>query len=169
MTAASTSTLHASSSSSSSSGSSSSSSSSKKAGGGGKGGHGGVVSVGSLLYDLYAVLLHTGSLEKGHYFALIKDVEDGAWYRFDDERVTLLSEAQLERELRKAYGGRGSTSAYMLLYKEMDVTELPAPERAAPAAGGASAAAGDPEADPPAEGAAAAKYAEAPAPGAQTV
>ena len=33
--------------------------------------------------------------------------------------MTLLSNAQLERELRKAYGGRGSTSAYMLLYREL--------------------------------------------------
>lgn len=73
----------------------------------------------SLLYDLYAVLLHSGSLEKGHYFALIQDVADGSWYRFDDEKVTHLTSEQLERELKKAYGGRGSTSAYMLFYREM--------------------------------------------------
>ena len=39
--------------------------------------------VSSLLYELYAVLLHSDSLEKGHYFALIRDVDDGCWYRFD--------------------------------------------------------------------------------------
>ena len=84
----------------------------------------------SLLYDLYAVLLHAGTLEKGHYFALIKDVADGQWYRFDDERVTLLSEEDLERELRKAYGGRDtSISAYMLLYRQTSATS-PASEGA---------------------------------------
>ena len=80
-----------------------------------------IVREGSLQYDLYAVLLHAGSLEKGHYFALIKDVADGSWYRFDDERVTHLSPEQLSRELKKAYGGRGSTSAYMLLYREVGI------------------------------------------------
>jgi len=75
----------------------------------------------SLLYDLYAVLMHSGSLEKGHYIALAKDVTDDAWYRFDDEKVTKLSEEVLRRELRKAYGGRGSTSAYMLFYREKPI------------------------------------------------
>ena len=95
---------------------------------------------GSLLYDLYAVLLHAGQLEKGHYFALIKDVEDGSWYRFDDEKVTLLTPEQLDRELRKAYGGRGSTSAYMLLYREIAAS---AAESDGCAEGGPSAHAGD--------------------------
>ena len=81
----------------------------------------------SLLYDLYAVLLHTGSLEKGHYFALIKDGVDGSWYRFDDERVTYLSSEQLDRELSRAYGGKGTTSAYMLLYREQATIEEEAP------------------------------------------
>ena len=101
-----------------------------------------IVRSGSLLYDLYAVLLHAGQLEKGHYFALIKDVEDGSWYRFDDEKVTLLTPEQLDRELRKAYGGRGSTSAYMLLYREVAAGgDLAA--SAAGSADGASEHAGD--------------------------
>jgi len=32
-----------------------------------------------------------------------------------------LSEEVLRRELRKAYGGRGSTSAYMLFYREKPI------------------------------------------------
>ena len=58
----------------------------------------------SLLYSLYAVLLHKGTLEKGHYFALIRDVEQNVWHRFDDDRVTRLDAEQLRRELRRAYG-----------------------------------------------------------------
>ena len=81
--------------------------------------------LGSLQYDLYAVLLYMGSLEKGHYFALIKDVEDGAWHKFDDERVTRLEDAQFEAELKRAYGGKGSTSAYMLLYREVPNADAP--------------------------------------------
>ena len=51
----------------------------------------------------------------------------GARYRFDDEKVTLLSTEQLEREMKRAYGGADGpaasldrlTSAYMLLYREV--------------------------------------------------
>ena len=83
----------------------------------------------TLLYDLYAVLLHAGTLEKGHYFALIRDMPSDSWSLFDDDRVRKLSEDQLKREMRRAYGGAGSVSAYMLLYRER-----PLPEGEAPAA-----------------------------------
>ena len=59
--------------------------------------HGAVTRQSSLHYELYAVLLHSGTLQKGHYFALIQDVEDGAWFMFDDDKVTELSDAQLQR------------------------------------------------------------------------
>lgn len=118
---------------------------------------------GSLLYDLYAVLLHTGSLEKGHYFALIKDVADGSWYRFDDEKVTLLGDEELDRELRKAYGGRGSTSAYMLLYRELplgttvegDTAHVPPDAQATPARSTEPAEQADGGKYPPSDGMAA--------------
>ena len=123
-------------------------SSGSHAGGGGapssSGGGGGGESLGSgsLLYDLYAVLLHMGSLEKGHYFALIKDVEDGAWHKFDDERVTRLEDAQFEAELKRAYGGKGSTSAYMLLYREVPNADAPR-DGDRPEEGGAGTGGGD--------------------------
>jgi len=97
----------------------------------------------SLLYDLYAVLMHSGSLEKGHYIALAKDVTDESWYRFDDEKVTRLNEEELGRELRKAYGGRGSTSAYMLFYRERPLNAAPAPAaEPLPLVGGGTAESG---------------------------
>ncbi|KAL1519014.1 hypothetical protein AB1Y20_003283 [Prymnesium parvum] len=72
----------------------------------------------SMLYDLYGVLIHAGSLEKGHYFALIKDIETDEWYRFDDEKVSRLPTNRLDAELRRSHGGDGaSASAYMLLYR----------------------------------------------------
>jgi hypothetical protein len=56
-------------------------------------------------------------------------------------QVTLLSNEQLERELRKAYGGRGSTSAYMLLYRELPSGPQSEAAAAQVAGSGASAAA----------------------------
>eukprot|EP00698_Gefionella_okellyi_P023635 TRINITY_DN812_c0_g1_i4.p1 TRINITY_DN812_c0_g1~~TRINITY_DN812_c0_g1_i4.p1 ORF type:complete len:997 (+),score=153.73 TRINITY_DN812_c0_g1_i4:274-3264(+) len=59
---------------------------------------------GPLIYDLFAVTLHNGSLNFGHYTA-ISTLGDGHWYYFDDANV---SELQTSRVV--------TTSAYMLMY-----------------------------------------------------
>ena len=42
------------------------------------------------LYDLFAILVHKGSMaNSGHYVAHIKD-RTGLWWQFDDEQVTSL-------------------------------------------------------------------------------
>ncbi|KAL0095137.1 hypothetical protein F4703DRAFT_1766363 [Phycomyces blakesleeanus] len=38
-------------------------------------------------YVLHGVLVHSGDLHAGHYFALIKPEKDGKWLKFDDDRV----------------------------------------------------------------------------------
>ena len=103
---------------------------------------------GSLPYELYAVLIHSGALDKGHYFALIKDVETDVWHRFDDERVTRLPSGRLEAELNRSYGNAdgadAATSAYMLFYRSMrgDAFEADSEEcgNSTAAAGGATSA-----------------------------
>ncbi|KAL9553286.1 hypothetical protein MBANPS3_003345 [Mucor bainieri] len=39
-------------------------------------------------YVLHGVLVHSGDIDGGHYFALLKPEKDGKWFRFDDDRVT---------------------------------------------------------------------------------
>lgn len=39
-------------------------------------------------YKLHGVLVHSGDLHGGHYYALLKPEKDGNWFRFDDDRVT---------------------------------------------------------------------------------
>ncbi|KAI8638136.1 hypothetical protein BD408DRAFT_423510 [Parasitella parasitica] len=39
-------------------------------------------------YVLHGVLVHSGDIDGGHYFALLKPERDGKWFRFDDDRVT---------------------------------------------------------------------------------
>ncbi|KAF9179390.1 hypothetical protein BGZ50_006969, partial [Haplosporangium sp. Z 11] len=91
-------------------------------------------------YTLHGVLVHSGDLHGGHYFALLKPERDGKWYRFDDDRVT---PATLKEVLDENYGSGESvenlsgmtlamrqlsrhkrfTNAYMLVYirdKSMD-------------------------------------------------
>lgn len=84
-------------------------------------------------YTLHGVLVHSGDLHGGHYFALLKPERDGKWYRFDDDRVT---QATMKEVLDENYGGgeplenlgamnlamrqlnrhKRFTNAYMLVY-----------------------------------------------------
>jgi ubiquitin carboxyl-terminal hydrolase 47 len=43
---------------------------------------------GDLVYELYAVLVHSGSAIGGHYYAYIKSFEDGKWYNYNDSNVS---------------------------------------------------------------------------------
>jgi len=58
-------------------------------------------------YDLLAVVNHKGTIDSGHYTALVR--EKGRWYLFDDESVTSVA----KREVVSKY-------AYMLLYRQQD-------------------------------------------------
>jgi ubiquitin carboxyl-terminal hydrolase 47 len=40
------------------------------------------------MYELYSVLVHSGSAFGGHYYAYIKDLGAGKWYKFNDATVT---------------------------------------------------------------------------------
>lgn len=74
-------------------------------------------------YALHGVLVHSGDLNVGHYYALIKPGPQTGWFRFDDDRVT---KASLREVLEENFGGdqgtplRRVTSAYMLVYVRVD-------------------------------------------------
>lgn len=40
------------------------------------------------IYHLHGVLVHSGDLNAGHYYAYLKPTKDGEFYKFDDDRVT---------------------------------------------------------------------------------
>ncbi|KAL8688003.1 MAG: hypothetical protein Q9218_005975 [Villophora microphyllina] len=87
------------------------------------------------LYQLHGVLVHSGDLTAGHYYAFLKPTSDGHFYRFDDDKVT---RATLKEALDENFGGdyanmvnghagvrnpytrtfstKRSMSAYMLVY-----------------------------------------------------
>jgi len=65
--------------------------------------------INTLLYTLYAVIVHTGrSMWGGHYFAYVRDSK-GAWFKMNDHKVSPVS---LNEVLR--------TQAYMLFYARTD-------------------------------------------------
>lgn len=60
----------------------------------------------SSVYDLYGICNHIGNSNFGHYWAYCKN-EDGNWYKYDDNDVTIIGEDELV-----------STEAYCLFYKK---------------------------------------------------
>ncbi|KAI9295768.1 cysteine proteinase [Neoconidiobolus thromboides FSU 785] len=82
-------------------------------------------------YQLHGVLVHSGDLHGGHYFALLKPTPGGKWYKFDDDRVTFATDNEVfEESFGSDTGGMTLTpgmrpnhrllkkfsNAYMLVY-----------------------------------------------------
>lgn len=45
-----------------------------------------------VLYELYSVMVHSGSAHGGHYYAIAKSFERGGkWFNFNDSYVTEIS------------------------------------------------------------------------------
>lgn len=95
------------------------------------------------VYKLAGVLVHSGDLHGGHYFALIKPDRETRWLKFDDDRVTPVTDKEV---LEENYGGeplngipqalqrnqvramKRFTNAYMLVYiRESAMDEVLAP------------------------------------------
>jgi len=71
----------------------------------------------SQMYQLFSVIIHRGSANGGHYFAIIKNLSTGKWYEFNDTCVTEVS-PELYQE---GFGnGRPSTNtAIILMYHKI--------------------------------------------------
>ncbi|MBN3279826.1 UBP47 hydrolase, partial [Polyodon spathula] len=96
----------------------------------------------SLTYELFSVMVHSGSAAGGHYYACIKSFSDSQWYSFNDQHVSKITQDDIRKTYGGASGSRGfyssafasSTNAYMLIYrlknpsrnaKYLDVQEFP--------------------------------------------
>ncbi|KAK4148186.1 uncharacterized protein C8A04DRAFT_33677 [Dichotomopilus funicola] len=83
-------------------------------------------------YQLHGVLVHSGDLNAGHYYAFIKPNKEGWWYKYDDDKVTKATKREVLEEnfggpiklpngqARAAGSKKGPVmrpnSAYMLVY-----------------------------------------------------
>lgn len=59
------------------------------------------------VYKLHGVLVHSGDLNAGHYYAFLKPNKDGWFYKFDDDKVT---RATMRETLEENYGGEYRSS-----------------------------------------------------------
>lgn len=86
------------------------------------------------LYDLVGVLVHSGNADYGHYYSIIKDQDQNAWFKFDDKHIEKFDLANLKDE---CFGGEsvhnwnfegisyGKTrNAYMLIYQRSTLAEV---------------------------------------------
>nr|CAB3267563.1 ubiquitin carboxyl-terminal hydrolase 47-like [Phallusia mammillata] len=86
---------------------------------------------GPYVYELFSIMVHSGSAAGGHYYAYIKSFENGRWYSFNDQIVSPVTRTEIE----KTFGGSpypssssyyssfsSSTNAYMLMYRKIDTT-----------------------------------------------
>lgn len=42
------------------------------------------------MYELYAIIIHSGNALEGHYYAFIKDFKTDQWLCFDDQSVSVV-------------------------------------------------------------------------------
>ncbi|KJY02284.1 ubiquitin carboxyl-terminal hydrolase like protein [Zymoseptoria brevis] len=85
------------------------------------------------IYHLHGVLVHSGDLNAGHYYAFLRPEKNGEFFRFDDDRVTRATKREaiddnFGGEYSANNGGKGqnpytrqwstkrSNNAYMLVY-----------------------------------------------------
>lgn len=83
--------------------------------------------IGPYMYELYAIMIHSGSASGGHYYAYIKDFKTDQWLCFNDQSVSVITMDDIERSfgggpVRGYYSGQytSSTNAYMLMYRQID-------------------------------------------------
>ena len=79
----------------------------------------------NLNYDLYGIIIHSGSAMSGHYFSLIKNFEkEKKWYKFDDRCVFEIKDIN---EYKKIVSGNeknlNDSTAYILLYRNNNGNE----------------------------------------------
>ncbi|XP_077309692.1 ubiquitin carboxyl-terminal hydrolase 47 isoform X4 [Lithobates pipiens] len=94
------------------------------------------------LYELFSVMVHSGSAAGGHYYACIRSFSDDQWYSFNDQHVSRITQEDIKKTYGGSTGSRGyyssafasSTNAYMLMYrlknpaknaKFLEVSEFP--------------------------------------------
>lgn len=83
---------------------------------------------GDQVYELYAIMVHSGGANAGHYFAYIKDVDTQQWLKFNDSQVHRVSVIEVmstfgvptKTKAKTRYDPSGRVNAYMLWYRRLD-------------------------------------------------
>ena len=77
---------------------------------------------GENVYELYSVVVQSGSANGGHYYAYIKSFEDGKWYNFNDANVYEIEKkdiAEVFGQINNSGRYQSSATAYCLMYRKL--------------------------------------------------
>lgn len=83
---------------------------------------------GPYMYELFSIMIHSGSAIGGHYYVYIRSFEDDQWYSFNDQTVSKITNSDIKRTFggsdassRGYYSSTYSSSAnaYMLMYRQI--------------------------------------------------
>ncbi|ELV11214.1 Ubiquitin carboxyl-terminal hydrolase 47 [Tupaia chinensis] len=85
----------------------------------------------SLIYELFSVMVHSGSAAGGHYYACIKSFSDEQWYSFNDQHVSRIKlyclhpvkQVMMENKL-EVHKDKTLKEAVEVAYKMMDLEEV---------------------------------------------
>jgi len=83
------------------------------------------------VYELFAVLVHSGSAIAGHYYAYIWSFSHNSWFEFNDSSVYRISPGTVEKAFGEnetlfssyssySYSSYSGANAYMLVYRKVD-------------------------------------------------
>lgn len=71
-------------------------------------------------YELFSIMIHSGSALGGHYYAYIKCFDTNLWYQFNDSQVKEIEKAEIEKMYGGIIGnGMFGANAYLLMYREI--------------------------------------------------
>mmetsp|Transcript_6713 Transcript_6713/g.11933 ORF Transcript_6713/g.11933 Transcript_6713/m.11933 type:complete len:1054 (+) Transcript_6713:8001-11162(+) len=79
---------------------------------------------GDEVYELFSILIHSGSALGGHYYAYIKSFETGRWHNFNDSNVREIDEREIQKvfggeKKKSAWSGSYGANAYLLCYRRV--------------------------------------------------
>ena len=72
-----------------------------------------VISTKSNIYELFSVLVHSGGVQAGHYYAYIRTTTNVQWFKFDDDHVTKVNSTDA---IDDNFGGLNTDSRYQYYY-----------------------------------------------------
>jgi ubiquitin carboxyl-terminal hydrolase 47 len=80
------------------------------------------------VYELFSILIHSGSASSGHYYAYIKSFELGRWFEFNDSTVKEIKDS----DIKEVFGGSKQdmlgdsygANAYLLCYRRIEQSNV---------------------------------------------
>lgn len=83
------------------------------------------LSQGPFVYELFSIVVHSGTANGGHYYSYIKSFTDDKWYNFNDSNVYEIEMNDILKTygLENTFGFHSAETGYCLMYRKIDPLE----------------------------------------------